>query len=66
MSSSTSKPRAPSRSTEVASARQRLLDAAGPIFAERGFEGVTVRDLAAEATVNVAAVGYHFGDKVGL
>ena len=66
MSSSISRPRAPSRSTAGASARQRLLDAAGPIFAERGFEGVTVRDLAAEARVNVAAVGYHFGDKLGL
>lgn len=66
MSSSTSKTRANSRSAEVASARQRLLDAAGHTFAERGFDGVTVRDLAAEARVNLAAVGYHFGDKLGL
>lgn len=48
------------------SARDRLLYLAGPVFAARGFDDVTVRELAAAADVNVASVGYHFGDKIGL
>src|SRR3982751_7090189 len=44
----------------------RLLQAAGKIFAEQGYEGAKVRDICALADVNVAAVNYHFGDKLGL
>jgi AcrR family transcriptional regulator len=36
------------------------------MFADRGFDAVTVRDLARHAQVNLAAVSYHFGDKLGL
>ncbi len=46
--------------------RERLLEAASRLFAERGFQGVTVRQLCREAEANVAAVNYHFGDKLGL
>ena len=46
--------------------RERLLDAAGRLFAERGFKDVTVRDICRAARANVAAVNYHFGDKRGL
>jgi AcrR family transcriptional regulator len=46
--------------------KERLLAAAEKLFAERGFEGVSVRDLAAEADVNVAAVNYHFQGKENL
>jgi AcrR family transcriptional regulator len=46
--------------------RQRLLDAAIPLFADRGFAGVTVRDICRTAHANLAAVNYHFGDKLGL
>lgn len=44
----------------------RLLQAAGEVFAARGYEGAKVRDICALADVNVAAVNYHFGDKLGL
>ena len=44
----------------------RLLQAAGKVFAEAGYEGAKVRDICALADVNVAAVNYHFGDKLGL
>jgi TetR/AcrR family transcriptional regulator, regulator of cefoperazone and chloramphenicol sensitivity len=44
--------------------RDRLLKAAERLFAGRGFKEVTVREICREAEANVAAVNYHFGDKV--
>ena len=38
-------------------------DAALDLFGERGLTGTTVRDIAARAKVNVAAISYHFGGK---
>ncbi len=46
--------------------RTRLLEAAGPVFAAHGFDGATVREICSAAHVNVASVGYYFGDKLGL
>jgi AcrR family transcriptional regulator len=46
--------------------RQRLLAAATRLFADRGFNDVTVRDICERAQANVAAVNYHFGGKLGL
>ena len=46
--------------------RLRLLEAAGQIFAEKGLDGATVRDIIGRAHVNVAAVNYYFGDKEKL
>jgi len=46
--------------------RERILDAALDLFGERGLTGSTVRDIAARAKVNVAAISYHFGGKEEL
>ena len=54
------------RGSRDAATRQRLLEVALRQFADRGFKGVTVRDLCREADANVASVNYHFGDKLGL
>jgi TetR/AcrR family transcriptional regulator len=43
-----------------------LLEAAAALFAEHGFEGVSVEDVADRAHVNKALVSYHFGGKRGL
>jgi TetR/AcrR family transcriptional regulator, regulator of cefoperazone and chloramphenicol sensitivity len=49
-----------------AETRARLLAVAGRLFAERGFKKVTVREICRAARANVAAINYHFGDKLGL
>ncbi len=49
-----------------AETRCKLLEAAGPIFAEKGLNGVTVREICGRAGVNIAAIHYHFGDKERL
>jgi AcrR family transcriptional regulator len=46
--------------------RDKLLDVAGRIFADRGYQAATVREICVAAGANVAAVNYHFGDKLGL
>lgn len=46
--------------------RARIVEAAGRLFADRGFNGVSVRELAKRAGVNAAAINYHFGGKEGL
>jgi AcrR family transcriptional regulator len=46
--------------------REKLLEVAGPIFAGRGYQATTIREICAGAGANVAAINYHFGDKLGL
>ena len=54
------------RRSEAPETRQRILEAAGEIFAEQGFRNTTVRDICHLAGANIAAVNYHFGDKQAL
>jgi AcrR family transcriptional regulator len=58
--------RPPKTNPVSADTRQRLIDAAATLFANRGFEEVTVREICKASQANVAAVNYHFGDKAGL
>lgn len=46
--------------------RERILDAAEALFAEHGYDGVTLRRIATEAGVDVALASYHFGKKLDL
>ena len=46
--------------------RERILSVAERLFAQRGYEATSVRDITAEAGCNVAAVNYHFGGKQNL
>jgi TetR/AcrR family transcriptional regulator, regulator of cefoperazone and chloramphenicol sensitivity len=58
--------RPPKTNPASADTRQRLIDAAAVLFANKGFEHVTVREICKASSANVAAVNYHFGDKAGL
>jgi AcrR family transcriptional regulator len=51
---------------QLAATRQKLVDSAGPIFAEKGYYSATVREICKRAGANVAAVNYHFKDKLRL
>ncbi|MEO7097884.1 MAG: TetR family transcriptional regulator [Luteolibacter sp.] len=46
--------------------KRKLLDAAEQLFAEKGFEAVSVRDVTQFVKMNVAAVNYHFGSREGM
>ena len=46
--------------------RDRILDAASAVFAELGFAGARVDDIAERAGVNKAMLYYHVGDKQAL
>lgn len=51
---------------DEAGTRERILKTAERLFAKRGFDGVSVRELAGAANVNIASIGYHFHSKEGL
>jgi AcrR family transcriptional regulator len=46
--------------------KERILDAAERLFAERGFDGTSLRAITTEAGANLAAVNYHFRSKNDL
>lgn len=53
----------PKRSDAI---RERLISAAGPVFARYGYDAATVTQICAAAKANVAAINYHFGSKRSL
>jgi AcrR family transcriptional regulator len=57
---------APAEGGRGADTRERLLDAAERIFAERGFEGASMRAVTQAAGASVSAANYHFGSKEAL
>ncbi len=46
--------------------KSTILDAAEELFAQRGFEATSLREITRAADVNTAAVHYHFGSRTGL
>ena len=46
--------------------RQNLLEAAGKIFAAKGFRETTIAEICRQASANTAAISYHFGSKEAL
>src|SRR6266571_1987150 len=46
--------------------RGALIAVATPLFAAKGFNGVSVQELAAAAGVNISMISYYFGGKEGL
>ncbi|WP_455771693.1 TetR/AcrR family transcriptional regulator [Streptomyces misionensis] len=54
------------RTRDARGTRLRILHAAGAVFAERGYEAATVRDIAARAGVNQALIFRYFGSKKAL
>lgn len=43
--------------------KEQIINAAIELFAQKGFEGTSIRDLASKADVNVAMINYYFGSK---
>lgn len=55
-----------SRRRDSAATKAAIIDAAGSLFADRGFSGVTARAVAAQAEVALSAIPYHFGSMEAL
>jgi AcrR family transcriptional regulator len=53
-------------SFEKSRTRQRILEASITLFSKKGFAGVGVREIAAEADVNLAMISYYFSGKIGI
>jgi AcrR family transcriptional regulator len=50
----------------MADKREHILIVAEELFAEKGFDGASVRDIAQQAGVNLAMISYYFGSKEKL
>jgi AcrR family transcriptional regulator len=46
--------------------KTHIINAAVELFADKGFEGTSVRDIATRANVNLAMINYYFGSKEKL
>ena len=60
------KPAVPRSRMTAAERREQLIDVARNLFAERGFDGTAVEEIAARAEVSKPVVYEHFGGKEGL
>ncbi|HSQ21430.1 MAG TPA: TetR/AcrR family transcriptional regulator [Coriobacteriia bacterium] len=54
------------REAEAGSARERILTIAGDLFAEHGYDAVSIADLASAAGISTGLIYYHFKDKETL
>jgi AcrR family transcriptional regulator len=54
------------KSAEQAGGKLRLIKVAMRMFADKGYDGITVRDISAAAEVSVGLINHHFGSKEGL
>jgi len=59
-------PRTAASQLSAEATKRRLVEVSLPMFAESGFRGASVRDIAMVAKVNHAMISHHFGDKLGL
>lgn len=51
---------------ESVDSRQKLIETAAKLFAAKGFDGVSTRDIAGDAAVNISLISYYFNGKEGL
>ncbi|MBT4791625.1 MAG: TetR/AcrR family transcriptional regulator [Halobacteriovoraceae bacterium] len=51
---------------DASKTRQTILEVSHKLFAQKGFNGVSVREIAKESQVNLAAINYHFSNKENL
>lgn len=56
----------PAQMAQSETARRRIVEAAGVVFAAKGFQASTVREICQLAEVNIAAISYYFEDKASL
>ncbi|MEM5788918.1 MAG: TetR family transcriptional regulator, partial [Syntrophobacteraceae bacterium] len=54
------------RMADKQSTKERIMKVAQRLFADRGLDGTSMRDITDTAGVNLASVNYHFGSKDGL
>ena len=54
------------RKRDAAATRERILDAAEALIADRGYHGVSIREIVKQAGVELALVHYYFGPKDAL
>jgi AcrR family transcriptional regulator len=55
-----------SNTNESPDTKQKIMEVAFELFGRYGFEGTSIRQIALESEVNIAAVNYHFGSKENL
>ncbi len=56
----------PAQMAQSETARRRIVESAGAVFAAKGFQAATVREICNLAEVNIAAISYYFEDKASL